>query len=49
MDGDFKVTTEQEKWIEDQLDDTAGYLVKMSTLRYLIEKFVNEDREERLA
>lgn len=44
---DFKITPEQEKWIEEQLDDTAGYLVKMSTLKYLIEKFVNEEIKNR--
>jgi len=42
---DFKISSEQEKWIEDQCDDTAGMLVKMSTLKFIIEKFVNEQIE----
>ena len=31
----------------DSLDETGGYVIKESELRYWIEKIVNEDREER--
>lgn len=37
----FTLTDEQKKWIVDQCDDTAGLLVKESTLHYLIEHFAN--------
>ncbi|GAG69763.1 unnamed protein product [marine sediment metagenome] len=33
--------------IVDSLDETGGYLIKESELRYWIERIVNEDRERR--
>ncbi len=43
----YKLTDEDLATIIDSLDDTAGFLIKESTLRYWIERIVNEDREER--
>ena len=33
--------------IEDIIDDTSGFLIKSSTLKYIIEKVINEDRAKR--
>lgn len=43
----FKCTDNDLRWIVDRLDDTGGYLVKESELRFFIEHFVRLDREER--
>jgi len=43
----FTLTPDQMAWVEDMCDDDAGMLVKPSTLQYVIEKIVTQDREER--
>lgn len=43
----YKLSDDDLEVITDSLDDTAGYLIKASTLRHWIEKIVNEDREKR--
>ncbi len=43
----YKLPDEALSAITDSLDDTAGFLIKESTLRYWIERIVNEDRERR--
>ena len=43
----FKLTDKQMEDVVDQCDDDAGFLVKESTLRWLIERAVNEDRKTR--
>jgi len=43
----FKLSDERMRAIVDDCDDTAGMLIKESTLRYFIEKAVNDDREDR--
>lgn len=42
----YKLSDEDLEIITESLDDTAGYLIKASTLRYWIERIVNEDRED---
>lgn len=43
----YKLSDQGLSAIIDNLDDTAGFLIKESTLRYWIERIVNEDRERR--
>jgi len=43
----FKLTAREMEGIIDECDDTAGMLVKESTLRFFSERAVNEDRKER--
>ncbi len=43
----YKLSDKDLSTIVDSLDDTAGFLIKESTLRYWIERIVNEDRERR--
>ena len=43
----YKLSDDYLSVITDSLDDTAGFLIKESTLRYWIERIVNEDRERR--
>lgn len=43
----FKLSDDDLELILDSLDDTAGFLIKKATLKWLIEKIVNEDRERR--
>lgn len=43
----FKLSEDDLECIIDSLDDTAGFLIKKGTLKWLIEKIVNEDRERR--
>lgn len=43
----YKLSEHYLSVIIDSLDDTAGFLIKESTLKYYIEKLVNEDRERR--
>ncbi len=43
----YKLSDKELSTIIDSLDDTAGFLIKESTLRYWIERIVNEDRERR--
>ena len=43
----YKLSDKDLSAIIDSLDDTAGFLIKESTLRYWIERIVNEDRESR--
>lgn len=43
----FKLSNERMQEIIDDCDDTAGMLIKESTLRYFIEKAVNDDRKGR--
>ena len=43
----FTLTSEQLDAIEYECDDDCGLLVKSSTLRYVIEKAVNDDRKAR--
>ncbi len=45
--GPYKLSEKDLFTIVDSLDDTAGFLIKESTLRYWIERKVNEDRERR--
>jgi len=42
----FKLSDDHLELITDSLDDTAGYLIKASTLRYWIERIVNEEIEK---
>lgn len=41
----FKLNNRYLSDIIDGLDDTGGYIIKESELRYWIERIVNEDRE----
>jgi len=43
----FKLTEREMRSLVWECDDTAGMLVKESTLRFFIERAVNEDRKER--
>lgn len=43
----YKLTDKVLSTIVESLDDTAGFLIKESTLRYWIEKIVNEDRDKK--
>ena len=43
----YKLSDKALSIIIDSLDDTGGYLIKESELRYWIERIVNEDRERR--
>ncbi len=43
----FKLSEHYLSTIIDSLDQTGGFLVKESELRYWIERIVNEDRERR--
>ena len=43
----YKLSDKYLETITDSLDDTAGYLIKGSTLKYWIERIVNEDRVHR--
>lgn len=43
----FKLSEHYLSVIIDSLDQTGGFLIKESELRYWIEKIVNEDRERR--
>jgi len=43
----YKLSEKDLSAIVDSLDDTAGFLIKESTLRYWIERIVNEDKERR--
>ena len=41
--GKFVINKENEEWIESRISmESHGYLIKMSTLKWLIEKYVNE-------
>jgi hypothetical protein len=42
----FELTEARMNQIEEELDDTAGYLVKSSTLKFLIEREVNAVLDE---
>ena len=43
---EFKMSDKDFDKIIDSLDETAGFLIKESELRYWIEYFVNKDRNE---
>ena len=43
----YELSDEDLSIIIDSLDDTGGYLIKESELRYWIERAVNEDRKRR--
>ena len=43
----YKLSDKELSTIIDSLDDTAGFLIKDATLKYWIERIVNEDRERR--
>jgi hypothetical protein len=43
----YEMSPEELLLMTNELDDTAGYLVKASTLKYLVEKAVNADRATR--
>jgi hypothetical protein len=43
----FKCTEEDENWMAEHMDETGGYLVKGSELRWFVEHFVEKDRKER--
>lgn len=43
----YKLSEEGLFNIVNSLDDTAGFLIKESTLKYWIERMVNEDRKRR--
>jgi len=43
----FELSNDNLISIIDSLDDTGGYLIKASELRYWIEYFVNKDRKQR--
>lgn len=45
--GKFVLTKKDLMEIENELDDTAGHLVKMSTLKWLIERYVNRELKEK--
>ena len=44
----FELSEVRMSQIENELDDTAGYLVKTSTLKFLIEREVNAVLDELL-
>ena len=46
--GIYKMTDDERRRMVGGLDDTAGYLVKESTLRYIVEDAVNKDRDTHL-
>ena len=46
MPEEFKMSDKDFDKIIDSLDETAGFLIKESELRYWIEYFVNKDRNE---
>jgi hypothetical protein len=43
----YVMTDEQLRWCIDNCDDTAGYLIKESTIKYFIEYFVNVELQRR--
>jgi hypothetical protein len=43
----FKLSAQRLKEIEDGIDDTAGLLIKSSSLKAIIEEEVNRDRKAR--
>ena len=47
MQEKFKLNDDAMCAILDSFDDTGGYLIKISELRYWIEYYVNKDRKDR--
>ena len=43
--GVYRMSDDERRRVLNELDDTAGYLIKESTLRYEIERVVNKDRD----
>ena len=44
----YELTQKERDWIEDECsEDTAGFLVSMQTIVYVLNKLVNADRQGR--